>query len=114
MFTTRMSSLLLFSKLNKIKNYCHFRKSHFYAIKLTNKKLIRVSGRESFIYLQSLISNDMRHLLNGEEVPRRSCIYAFMLSDLGRVLCDLIIYRGKLLSEGEVILEVINSETYPF
>ncbi len=112
MFCRRMSSNLLRLRLNKIQNCGQFRGTHFYAIKLTNKKLIRVSGVDSFIYLQSLITNDLRHLLEGEEVPQRSCVYAFMLSALGKVLCDLFIYRAKLLSEGELILEVITDSFY--
>jgi folate-binding Fe-S cluster repair protein YgfZ len=103
-----MSSISLRLRLNKIPNCGQFRGTHFYAIKLTNKKLIRVSGVDSFIYLQSLITNDLRHLLDGEEVPQRSCVYAFMLSALGKVLCDLFIYRAK----GELILEVITHSFY--
>ena len=92
---------------NNVNNNCFsVRKSHFYAIKLTNKKLIRVSGEQSFIYLQSLLSNDLRHLMNGEEVVSKGCVYAFMLSALGKVLADLFVYKGKLLSDGEIILEV--------
>lgn len=111
MSISRMCSLLLSKQtINKIQNLSQIRnKSDFYAIKLTNKKLIRVSGRESFIYLQSLVSNDLRHLLDGEDVPQRSCVYAFMLSALGKVLCDLFVYKGKLLSDGELILEVTQS-----
>ncbi|CAG2114255.1 unnamed protein product [Medioppia subpectinata] len=85
------------------------RKSHFYAIKLTNKRLVRVSGAESFIYLQSLLTNDLRHLSTAEEVVPRSAVYAFMLSGLGRVLADLFLYKAKLLSAGELILEVDSS-----
>jgi folate-binding Fe-S cluster repair protein YgfZ len=112
MFCRRMSSISLRLGLNKIQNCGQFRGTHFYAIKLTNKKLIRVSGVDSFIYIQSLITNDLRHLLDGEEVPQRSCVYAFMLSALGKVLCDLFIYKTKLLSEGELILEVIRDSFY--
>ncbi|CAG2166584.1 unnamed protein product [Oppiella nova] len=93
---------------HKIRSYV-VRKSHFCAIKLTNKRLIRVSGSESFIYLQSLLTNDLRHLLDGEEVVPRSCVYSFMLSSLGRVLADIFVYKAKILSAGELILEVDSS-----
>ncbi|XP_054153799.1 putative transferase CAF17 homolog, mitochondrial [Oppia nitens] len=93
-------------KSKVIINAINRRKTHFCAVKLTNKRLIRVSGAESFIYLQSFLTNDLRHLLNGEEVSQRSCVYTFLLSALGKVLADIFVYKAKLLSDGELILEV--------
>ena len=113
-----LSSKLLkrhLSVTQKVNKYCFsVRRSHFYAIKLKNKKLIRVSGEQSFIYLQSLLTNDLRHLRNDERVSPRGCVYAFLLSSLGKVLADLFVYKGKLFSEGELILEVIIKTIYKF
>ena len=44
--------------------------------------------------------------MDGQEVPPRGCVYAFLLSALGKVLADLFVYKGKLLSAGELIVEV--------
>lgn len=87
----------------------------FVAIKLNNKSLLRVSGPESFIYLQSLLTNDMRKLLTNEEYNtsmeeniqlNQIIIYSYLLSDCCKVLCDLFVYRGKYFADGDYILEV--------
>ncbi|KAI7697865.1 hypothetical protein SSS_08194, partial [Sarcoptes scabiei] len=84
----------------------------FAAIELKNKALVRVSGPGSFIYLQSLLTNDLRKLLNPIESPenvQNECqysIYSYLLSAVGRVLCDMFIYRGRFLVDGDYIIEV--------
>lgn len=74
--------------------------NNYYAIKLTNKSLLRVTGDGSFIYLQSLLTNDMRRLLPKIEHDETShenlpSIYSYILSSANRVLCDLFIYRSN-------------------
>ncbi|XP_046911129.1 iron-sulfur cluster assembly factor IBA57, mitochondrial [Dermatophagoides farinae] len=96
----------------------------FVAIHLRNKQLLRVSGPGSFIYLQSLLTNDMRKLLSANHAEQFSSldhhnklmpvIYSFILSAVGKVLCDLFVYRGRYIvadcngydGDGEFILEV--------
>ena len=91
----------------------------------SRRRLLRVSGADAFIYLQSLLSNDMRQLLPVDRLAaefrsgRRNqsisqlaavdqpLLYAFLLSAVGRVLADLFVYRGRYRAEdGEYILEV--------
>ncbi|OTF78121.1 Mitochondrial ransferase CAF17-like protein, partial [Euroglyphus maynei] len=98
------------------------------AIHLRNKQLLRISGPGSFIYLQSLLTNDMRKLLLLPSHAEKSSlpdhqnqftpvIYSFMLSAVGKVLCDLFVYRGRFISpdcngsdgDGEFVLEVDKS-----
>ena len=98
-------------------------RSSFVAIKLENKRLLRVSGSDSFIYLQSLLTNDMRQLLpvdrlQDEMITNRNIfqqiyalnqplIYSYICSAVGKVLCDLFVYRMRYRAEeGEFILEV--------
>ena len=99
----------------------------FIAIHLRNKQLVRISGPGSFIYLQSLLTNDMRKLLLPKYAEQYSSfdsrnqlnpvIYSFLLSAVGKVLCDLFVYRGRFItaecsdyeSDGEFVLEVDKS-----
>lgn len=71
---------------------------------MANKSLIRLSGLDSYSFLQGLITNDVRHLLQGYSPslhhqsdqltpqPVRS-LYAFVLGTNGRVFCDLIVHN---------------------
>lgn len=70
----------------------------FFAARLTNKNIVRVRGPDTFSYIQTLITNDVRHLLGGENGPQ-SCIYAFMLNTMGRCLTDMFVYRTNRDSE---------------
>lgn len=99
-----------------LKSYSHL------AIPLTNKSLLRVSGDEAFIYLQTLLTNDMRYLLNPQNDPEycrdsvepnasvyrnQSSLHGYFLSAVGRVLCDLFIYRSNSnWNNQEFLLEV--------
>lgn len=60
------------------------------AAKLLNRKIIKINGPDSCIYLQGLVCNDVRLLY---QPPKVSSIGAFMTNQLGRALCDMIIYR---------------------
>lgn len=99
--------------------------NEFVAIKLSTKsrKLLRISGVDSFIYLQSLLTNDMRRLLPSDRLNLRSedmfeemdifdqpVLYSYLLSAVGKVLADLFVYRGRYRAEdGEYIIEVLFS-----
>lgn len=69
-------------------------------VRLAQRKLLRISGPDCYPYLQSLISNDLRHLYEPDRIPKRnhvnftsSVISTFMLNAQGRSICDLMIYR---------------------
>lgn len=64
------------------------RPSSYLIENLTNRALIRVSGKESENYLQGLITNDMRHF------EKSSCIFSLFLNNKGRVLYDTLIYKN--------------------
>lgn len=95
------------------------------AIRLSNRRFLRVCGEDSFIYLQSLLTNDMRMLLSLERLEKernsspglekliesnalnQPVIYTYLLSAVGRVLADMFVYRGRYrTSDGEYIIEV--------
>lgn len=100
--------------------------ANFVAIKMpsSRRRLVRVSGIDSFIYLQSLLTNDMRQLLPVDRLQAdfrnrsnhsmsqlaavdQPLLYAYLLSAVGRVLADLFVYRGRYRAEdGEYIVEV--------
>ena len=112
-------------------NHCQEQFVEIVAIRLsTKRKLLRISGIDSFIYLQSLLTNDMRRLKpmmitnqsfnNNTHTETKSdhqqrishifdqpAIYSYLLSSVGKVLADLFVYRGRYRTEeGEYILEV--------
>lgn len=69
------------------------------ALKISNAKLkfekldrslINVSGRQANEFLQGLITNDMRHLEEGNK-----SMYAVFLNLQGRILYDTIIYKNE-------------------
>lgn len=57
---------------------------------LKNKSLLRVRGNEVLIFLQGLITNDMKHFEEGA-----ANLYALFLNTKGRVMYDVIIYRTQ-------------------
>jgi folate-binding protein YgfZ len=65
---------------------------------LNNRGLLRVTGQETSLFLQGLITNDMRHLEEGAQ-----SMYTMFLNTKGRVLYDAIIYQSK--EEGVFFIE---------
>lgn len=57
---------------------------------LNSRGILRVSGKEASIFMQGLITNDMRHLEEGAQ-----SMYTMFLNTKGRVMYDAIIYRSK-------------------
>lgn len=55
---------------------------------LTERTLIRITGKDSSKLLQGLITNDMDHLTHG-----LGCMYSMFLDTRGRVLYDTIVYK---------------------
>lgn len=65
---------------------------------LNNRGILRVSGKETSLFLQGLITNDMRHLEEGAQ-----SMYTMFLNTKGRVMYDAIIYQSK--EEGVFLIE---------
>lgn len=57
---------------------------------LKNKSLVRVRGNEASLFLQGLITNDMKHFEEGA-----ANLYTLFLNIKGRVMYDVIIYRTQ-------------------
>ncbi|XP_076758530.1 iron-sulfur cluster assembly factor IBA57, mitochondrial [Xylocopa sonorina] len=57
---------------------------------LKDKSLLRVRGNEASIFLQGLITNDMKHFEQGA-----ANLYALFLNIKGRVMYDVIIYKTQ-------------------
>lgn len=60
---------------------------------LKNRKVIKVSGRDAFSYMQMLITNNLQQNAN--------CLNCYMTNPLSQILCDLLIYKikGKFVFE---------------
>ncbi|VDM09609.1 unnamed protein product [Wuchereria bancrofti] len=54
---------------------------------LRHRGLLRAKGKEVFQFLQALVTNDIRHLVDGQAQ------YALLLNNRGRIVEDLILYR---------------------
>jgi len=57
---------------------------------LQGRTIIQLSGVDSADFLQTLITNDVRLLLSGNN-PRQ-CIYSFLLHNNGRIEADMFVY----------------------
>ena len=108
----RASTHHLFNRLIKC-SFCSQRKSVSYLLtKLSNRKLIKVNGEASYDYLQGMITNDTRHLKNTLETSvNLNAIFAFVLNHLGRIMCDVFVYKGNDIENNELFVEV-DTELY--
>ncbi|KAI1291869.1 putative transferase CAF17 -like protein, mitochondrial [Halotydeus destructor] len=85
------------------------------ATKLTNKRIVRVSGEHCYSYLQTLLTNDLRHLLTyRDEAP--ACMYSFMMNGMGRSLADVFVYKTRRINinqdYGKLALAPYHSDKY--
>ncbi|RWS09126.1 hypothetical protein B4U79_00525 [Dinothrombium tinctorium] len=65
----------------------------FKCVRLSNKHLLSVRGKDTFSLLQGIVTNDIRHLyVNLDTSVHLNCIFAFMLRFNGRVFADLMMY----------------------
>lgn len=73
--------------------------------RLAHRGLVRMSGHDSSMFLQGLVTNDMRQF-----DPNRghSVMYTLLLNSSGRVLYDLIVYHIK--KDGEMPYFLIECE----
>lgn len=76
--------------------------AQYVAVRLSDKCVLRVRGPQSLVYLQSLLSNDVRRVTDSASATQ-SAIYSYLLSAVGRVLSDVFVFGGR---SGEFLLEV--------
>lgn len=80
----------------RVKRYCQAtadRKDvsgQFVCYHLPHRTIVKIEGQETSTFLQGLITNDMRLLV---EEPEQSAMYSHMLSVQGRTLYDIILFR---------------------
>jgi len=72
-------------------------KCNLVASKLESRSLIKVSGSDSHVFLQGVITNDIHHL------ETKPAIYTLFLNHKGRVLYDAILYSTD--TPGETLIE---------
>lgn len=77
-----------------------------------SRSLVKITGRDTAVYLQNLITNDI-HLLNEE---KHQSIYAMILNNRGRVLHDVLIYRlnEPSIEDKEYLVEMDKSSLPDF
>lgn len=73
--------------LRQFIRYVHNEQSGKILYSLENRRLLNVSGPEAGLFLQGLITNDMRHFEEGAK-----SMYAMFLNNKGRVLYDTMIH----------------------
>ena len=54
---------------------------------LTNRKVLKVSGKDAFSYIQLMTTNNLQQKFN--------CLNSFMTTPNSKILCDLLIYKIK-------------------
>ena len=84
---------------------CHRLKSNtsLYKCVLNHRALVEVCGKDSVPLLQGLITNNMNSL--SESNPS---LYAMLLNDKGRIVHDLMVYKGS--DDGQFFLECDSAE----
>jgi len=73
------------------------RRLSFKASKLTNRKLVKLKGRDSFRFVQGMVTNDVRSIYsNLFNHFNHHCMYTFLLNSNGRVVADMFVYNLNL------------------
>ncbi|XP_076060013.1 iron-sulfur cluster assembly factor IBA57, mitochondrial [Oratosquilla oratoria] len=91
-----LRSSVLASKISRI--FCRGTSVRcLHAEALVKRSIVSVEGKQTFPFLQGLITNDVNHL-----TEKSSCLYAMVLNTQGRVLYDIIVY---MQSEEHLLLE---------
>lgn len=67
--------------------------ARFLATKLINKSILRVHGSDSLPYLQTFLTNDIRHIT---PCSGRHCLYSHVINSTGRSLADVFVYQPKI------------------
>ena len=72
---------------------------------LTSRKVLQVSGKDAFSYIQMLTTNNLQQTFN--------CLNSYMTTPNSKILCDLLIYKVKGdVFEKELILNGLTGENY--
>lgn len=74
--------------------------ARFLASKLVDKSLLRVHGRESLPYLQTFLTNDIRHVTPGSG---KHCLYSHIINSMGRTLADVFVYQPGIPRQEEPV-----------
>lgn len=75
------------------------------AVKLSNRGLLQLSGKDCFSYLQTLVTNDLR--------SNSSAIYTSFLNIIGKVLMDFIVYKQSGDPRGrQLTLTAVNQQRF--
>ena len=70
--------------------------ARFLASKLIDKSLLHVHGPESLPYLQTFLTNDIRHVSPGSG---KHCLYSHIINSMGRTLADVFVYQPKISAQ---------------
>jgi folate-binding Fe-S cluster repair protein YgfZ len=74
-------------------------------VNLTNRGLLQVTGSDTFPYVQSVLTNDLR--LTGK------IVYGTFLNAMGRILLDMMVYKiSGNPSERQLMLNAVGYERY--
>lgn len=72
--------------LDSLINYNSTRhSSRFSIVRLSNRSMLQVTGRDTFSFIQTLITNDLQ--------TQKQSVASLLVNENGRILCDLIVHR---------------------
>uniref|UniRef100_A0A3P8VVK6 Iron-sulfur cluster assembly factor IBA57, mitochondrial n=1 Tax=Cynoglossus semilaevis TaxID=244447 RepID=A0A3P8VVK6_CYNSE len=74
---------------------------HFVCYHLPNRSVLKVQGQDTSSFLQGIITNDMRQLLEEHSL---TAMYSHMLNVQGRTLYDILLYRLQGADSGHGVL----------
>lgn len=72
---------------------------------LTNRKVLKVKGKDAFSYIQMLTTNNLQQNFN--------CLNSYLVNPTSKILCDLLIYKVKGdVFDKELILNGLTGDNY--
>ena len=69
----------------------------FLATRLTNRSVVRLTGPDTLPFVQTFLTNDLRHLIGGE-TGRLHCLYSHLINTNARTLVDVFVYKPSIES----------------
>jgi transferase CAF17, mitochondrial len=75
---------------NKLLRFAHSNPPAKVLYPLESRSLLKIKGNDAPVFLQGLVTNDMRHFEEGAK-----SMYAMFLNNKGRVLYDTLIHQGE-------------------
>lgn len=67
----------------------------FLCTKMTNRSVVRLTGPDTFPFVQTFLTNDLRHLIGGE-TGRLHSLYSHLTNSNGRTLVDVFVYKPSV------------------